>query len=57
MCLFVPNLKHFEFQRPGKAFADLFLGGGEVAPQLLVLLSCHSEVGEASDVYIKYIYI
>ena len=29
---------------PGKAFADLFLGGGEVAPQLLVLLSCHSEV-------------
>eukprot|EP00434_Breviolum_minutum_P000615 symbB.v1.2.000537.t1/scaffold19.1/size443072/1 len=26
-----------------QAFADLFLGGGEVAPQLLVLLSCHSE--------------
>ena len=55
VCLFVQLWRAFEFQRPGKAFADLFLGGGEVAPQLLVLLSCHSEVGEAIDVYV-YIY-
>ena len=33
----------------GQAFADLVIGSGESAPQLLVVLSCHSEARAARN--------